>query len=83
MTTATIEKPKFWPTLESLMGDAPPVEGEHVYEVKTGAASKFVKSVSPSQAALSVVSVTRISQKRLLYAATQALLNRAVEGGGK
>lgn len=73
------EKPTFYPTLESLMGDSPPAEGEHVYEVKTGAATKFVKSISPKEAAMSVVSVTRISQKRLLWAATQAILNRATE----
>lgn len=76
-------KPRIYPALESLMGEVRIADGEHVYEVNTGAGVKFVKAVSPAQAALAVVSVQRVPQKRLLYAASQALLNRRTEAGGQ
>lgn len=92
MVTATANEPKakpetkppYYPTLETLVGECPPKEGEHVYCVKDATGrSYFVKSNSPSQAALTVCSVARINQKSLIYAMTQAIMNRAVEEGGK
>lgn len=90
MATATETKPKaapktkppFYPSLTTLVDDDPPIEGELVYEVKDATGrSYFVKAISPAQAALTIVDVHRISQKSILYAMTQSILNRKAEGG--
>lgn len=92
MATATVDKkqePKVeptkttsYPSLTTLVDDAPPIEGEHVYECCDARGHKhWVKAISPAQAALSIVTVKRVSQKSILYAMSQAILNRKAEGG--
>lgn len=83
---ATVEKPKekppYYPALETLVGDSPPIEGEHVYECSDWSGRKFwVKAISPAQAAQCIVKVKRVGQKSLMYAMTQSILNRKTESG--
>ena len=86
MATATEKKPAatkplYYPTLTTLVDDNPPIEGELVYEVKDATGrSYFVKAISPAQAALTIVDVHRISQKSILYALSQAILERKANG---